>query len=87
MNDKPDLWHGIYRVFHVLRVGDEEFTSESDLIIMNGQPFVVLEWEDRQGSQHPKLKLPLDATFLSQPDPQGHCVYSGPALVDPRRVH
>lgn len=87
MNNKPDLAHGIYRVTHIIRVGDKLNTAESDLIIMNGEPFVVLEWEGRRESQYPKLKLPLDPTQISPPDQRGYCVYSGPPLVDPRPVH
>ena len=87
MNDKPDLEHGIYRVSHILHVGAVQHVCESDLVFMEGNPFVVLEWGDRLGSQYPMLKLPLDEAFLSPPDTQGYCVYSGPALLDPRPVH
>ena len=87
MSNKPDLARGIYRVTHTLRVGAKQFVCVSDLIVMGGEPFVVLEWEDRQGSQYPAIKLPLDAALLSEPSPQGYFVYSGPALVDPRHVH
>jgi hypothetical protein len=87
MNDKPDPEHGIYRVTHGLRVGDAQHTCESDLVFMSGKPFVVLEWEDRLGSQYPMIKLPLDEKLLHAESPQGYFVYSGPALVDPRPVH
>jgi hypothetical protein len=85
MSNKPDLARGIYRVTHTLRVGPKEFVCVSDLIVIDGKPFVVLEWEDKSG--RPQLTLPLDGALLSPPSSDGYCVYSGPALIDPRRVH
>jgi len=86
MRDKPDLEKGIYRVTHTLVIGKSRLNCESDLIFLNNQPFVVLEWAGPQESQHPDVKLPLDLALLeAEPARHGYLLYSG-ELVDPRTV-
>lgn len=86
-HDKPDLEHGIYRVAHTLTVGGANLICESDLIFLDGQPFVVLDWANTPGSQeqYPAVKLSVDQALLEPGAADGYLVYSG-QLVDPRKV-
>jgi hypothetical protein len=76
MLTKPLPEKGISRVTHNLRVGKANFICESDLIFLDGQPFVVLDWEGPPENQHPAPTLPLDPAQLepSQGDDRLFCV-------------
>ena len=84
-DNKPDLEHGIYRVTHSFLVGDRRFIGESDLIFLDGHPFVVLEWARPTENQHPDLTIALNPASLDEaPGPNGYFVYNGD-VVDPRK--
>jgi hypothetical protein len=85
---KPDLARGIYRVTHTMLVGSARLICESDLIFLEGRPFVVLEWAGPSENQYPGLTLPLDPAGLGGSTQDGRFVYNGrPELVDPRIRH
>ncbi len=93
LNEKPEPDKGIYRVWHTLKVGNRRFTCQSDMVILDGTPLVVLEWEGPEAAQHPGVKLRLDETLLrphtldkQHPD-YGYFSYDGPELIDPRPVN
>jgi hypothetical protein len=87
MNSKPDLEHGIYRVTHCLVRGNVRSICESDMIVIDDQPFVVLEWAGPEGNQYPSVKVLLDFGRLQgPPTPEGYVVYDGD-VVDPRPTH
>jgi hypothetical protein len=83
--EKPNLEVGIYRVSHTLRMGNAQFVCESDLVFLDGQPFVVLEWGGPRENQYPSVKLPLDPAYLETTGREGYLNYSG-QLEDPRSV-
>ena len=85
MDEKPIAALGIYRVTHFLVVGTIRFLCESDLIVIDGQPYAVLEWEGPRDNQYPALKVELDWAKLHPPSPEGYVVYDGD-VIDPRSV-
>jgi hypothetical protein len=67
--------------------GTERFVCKSDLIFLNDQPFVVLEWGGPPENQYPELTLPLDPAHLEpMRGDAGYFLYNG-ELVDPRTRH
>jgi hypothetical protein len=85
--DKPDLEHGVYRVTHNIIVGSKRLIAESDLIFVDGHPFVVLEWAGSRENQHPGLTVALDPAQLEErPGPPGYFLCNGD-VVDPRTPH
>jgi hypothetical protein len=57
---------------------------DSDLIFLQGRPFVVLEWEPQPGGDLPKVKIPLDPAKLHKIGwSQAEYMYQD-ALQDPR---
>lgn len=85
-DDKPDFEHGVYRVSHTLKVGDVWHNCESDLIFLDDQPFVVLEWAGPPGNLYPDVKLALDPSLLEVTTPLGYFCYTGQNLLDPRQI-
>ena len=86
-DNEPDFTHGVYRVMHFLLLNGVRYTCESDLIFIDDNPFVVLEWAGPQENQHPDLKLALDPAHLEERQGQpGYFLYNGD-LVDPRMRH
>ncbi len=87
MSSEPDLENGVYRVTHVLQTGAAYLTCENDLIFIDGQPFVVLEWTQPEGRHPPTVTAPLDPAHLQElPGPPGRFLYDLP-VVDPRTRH
>jgi hypothetical protein len=87
MNDEPIPERGVYRVIYTMQVGDRALVAESDLIIQDGRPVIVLEWGGPPVGQFPILTLPLDLAFLEErPGMPGYFLYDG-QLVDPRTPH
>jgi len=86
MTDKPDFEHGVYRVMHKVKMGDVEIITESDLIFLKGEPFVVLEWGGSPTNQFPSVKLQLDPSRLLPEGRPGYFLYDG-LVEDPRTVH
>jgi hypothetical protein len=83
--DEPDFVNNIYRVMHTITVGNSHFIAASDLILINGSPVVVLEWDPTR-LRVPAATLELNPKLLEEETGRpGHFVYSG-HLVDPRRV-
>lgn len=86
-NFEPDLEHGVYRVTHVLRLGGAWMTVVNDLIFVDGQPLVVLEWTPPENNHPPTVTVPLELARLTElPGPPGHYLYDG-EVVDPRTQH
>jgi hypothetical protein len=83
MDNKPNLAHGIYRLTHSLLVGDKRFICESDMIVIDDTPYVVLEWGGPEGNQYPATKVELDWSKLHPPSQDGHVGYDG-EIIDPR---
>jgi hypothetical protein len=86
MSDKPDHEHGIYRVLHTIKVGGNWLTGISDLIFLEGDPYIVLEWGGTPENQRPEVTQKLDPARLSK-DLSGSAdfLYDGP-VEDPRSV-
>ena len=83
---KPDFEKGVYPIAFSLDVGGYYMLCESDLIFLEGLPFVVLEWGEPPENP-PRLSLPLDPAQLEESHGMpGYFQYSG-RLVDPRKRH
>lgn len=85
MNDKPDLEKGIYRVsVNITRAG-VRWSTEGDLIFVDDQPILVLEWQEVGERQfpHPELSVPLDLDLLEPIGETGYLLYRG-EVADPR---
>jgi hypothetical protein len=65
--DKPDLAAGVYRVTHPMILGKKRFICESDMIVVDGTPYAVLDWGGPKGNQHPEVKVQLDWKKLRHP--------------------
>ena len=86
MNNKPDLEHGVYRVTHLLLLNGSRYVCESDLIFLEAQPFVVLEWGGPPGHLYPDVKVAIDLSRLGDgPGGEGYFVYDGD-VADPRKL-
>jgi hypothetical protein len=81
--DQPDFEGNVYRVMHTITDGRSLSLVESDLILLDGRPVVVLEW-DQTRERVPAATLELDPALLEEEAGRpGYFVYSGD-LVDPR---
>jgi hypothetical protein len=81
--DQPDFEGNVYRVMHTITDGRSLSLVESDLILLEGRPVVVLEW-DQTRERVPAATLELDPALLGEEAGRpGYFVYSGD-LVDPR---
>ena len=80
MDDKE-----IRRIQCFLTRGEHQDLCESDLIVRDGVPIVVLEWQDPLYKEQPSVYLPLDPAHLKAPaKADGVFQYSAP-LADPRK--
>jgi len=88
VSGEPDLENGVFRVFHVLETRAPAYlTCENDLIFIEDQPFVVLEWTQPGGCHPPTVTVQLDPAHLQgRPGPPGYYLYDLPVL-DPRTLH
>jgi len=87
MNTEPDLEHGVYRVTHILSTGTGWLTCVSDLIFIDGQPVLVLEWTPPENIHPPTVTVPLELARLTElSGPPGYYLYDG-EVVDPRTRH
>jgi hypothetical protein len=81
----PEL--GIYRVAHTIIKDGVRFTAESDLIFLEGEPHIVLEWGGPPDKQFPLVFEKLDPQRLQEPsNPMQPFSYYGD-IVDPRKSH
>jgi hypothetical protein len=86
-SNDSDPEHGIYRVQHIVRVGDAWHICISDLIFDGGVPVAVLDWGGAPDRQYPLVTQRLDPQRLSElPSEATDFLYDGP-IEDPRKVH
>lgn len=86
MGDKPNLELGIYRVAYITLIGEWKMICQSDLIFVDDQPYIVLEWAGPPENQSPYLKIAISPTLLHPPTMDGYTVYDG-EVADPRKIH
>lgn len=80
-----DPEHGIYRVQYIGKLGDSWMACISDLIFLDGEPHVVLDWAGPPDRQHPLVMQKLDPQRLvTLQDGAVDFLYDG-QIADPRK--
>lgn len=72
-------------VRHLLISKHGQFHCDSDLIFVEGVPFIVIEWSEMAGQEIPLVTVELDpARLVKLGWPTAEYLYQGGPIEDPR---